>query len=210
MSEPKQKARTVEEVAPGLLHWTVYDDRIEARSDAWALTHKQGAVLIDPLPIEEAKLGRLPRPTTICLTIQSHQRSAWRYRKRFGARVYAPTGADGLEERPDVWYHEGSSLPGGLRALHAPGPTEASFVLLHRNILFLGDLLARGDDGPLRFVPNEFMDAPELARASVRGLVDLAIDILCPGHGAPLTDGARDALRQALEEDARAAAPPPG
>src|SRR5262245_55210657 len=49
MSEPTNRAARVEEVAPGLHHWTLFDDRIAFRSDAWMLDNGGGAVMIDPL-----------------------------------------------------------------------------------------------------------------------------------------------------------------
>ena len=37
MSEPKSRARRVQGIAPGVLHWTFHDDRIDFRSDAYAV-----------------------------------------------------------------------------------------------------------------------------------------------------------------------------
>jgi glyoxylase-like metal-dependent hydrolase (beta-lactamase superfamily II) len=71
-------------------------------------------------------------------------------------------------------------------------------------VLFCGDLLVRRRDGRLGFVADEYMDAPEEARANAWSLLDLPIDALCPGHGVPIAAGAKDAIREALERDARA------
>jgi glyoxylase-like metal-dependent hydrolase (beta-lactamase superfamily II) len=160
------------------------------------------AVLVDPLPLAPRALASVGRVTAIVLTIQSHQRSAWRYRRRFGVEVHAPSGAEGLEEEPDRWYEHGAELPGGLTALHAPGPCEASYALLaprlDGGVLFAGDLVTRGDDGPLGLVPDRYQDAPRRTRASIRSLARLRFAILCPGHGAPVVEDAPRALRAAL------------
>jgi glyoxylase-like metal-dependent hydrolase (beta-lactamase superfamily II) len=203
VSEPRRAATTVEPVLPSLLHWTVDDDRIGWRSDAYALVRRGSSVLVDPLPLAPRALSALGRVSAIVVTIQSHQRSAWRYRRRFGVEVHAPRGAEGLEEEPDHWYDDGAELPGGLRAIHAPGPCDASFALVAKRrgqsaILFVGDLLMRGEDGPLEFVPARYQDAPRRTRTSVRALARLNADVVCPGHGAPIVGGGADALREAL------------
>jgi hypothetical protein len=66
------------EVLDSVVHWTVHDDRIGWRSDAFALTRDpESVVLIDPLPLDDRALAALGRIGGICLTIQSHQRSAF-------------------------------------------------------------------------------------------------------------------------------------
>ncbi len=211
MSEPKTSAARTEEVLPGLLHWSVDDDRIGFRSDAYALDSSAGLVLIDPLPLAEPALLALGRPVAICLTIQSHQRSTWRYRRRFRALVYAPLWAEGLEEEPDHFYRHGERLPGGLRAIHAPGPCEASYALLDEGtgVLFLGDLLSGERASDLRFVPDAYQDAPRRTRASVRALLDEPFDAVCGGHAPPIPHGGRRAVRDALERDRAATHPLP-
>ncbi len=208
MSEPKQRAARVTMIAPGLLHWTVHDDRIDNRSEAYALSSRPGpsTVLVDPLPLEDQAKLALGTVDAIVLTIQSHQRSSWIMASSYGVWVHAPRGAQGLEAKADAWYADGAWLPGGLRAFHAPGPCDASYVLLAERttgerILFLGDILIRREDGPLEFVPSRYMDDPAMARESVRKLLALGPDILCPGHGAPVVGNGTEAIREALERD---------
>jgi glyoxylase-like metal-dependent hydrolase (beta-lactamase superfamily II) len=201
MSEPKLAANGLEEIESGLWHWTTFDDRIGFRSDAFAIQGARGIVLIDPLPLEERALDRLGEVEAICLTIQSHQRSAWRDRRSYGAKVWAPAGAQGLEEPPDIWYRANDELPGGLRAFHAPGPCEASYALLRGDWLFLGDLLMRENAGPVGFVPSEFQDDADRTRSSVRALLPLGARVLLFGHGEPVRrDGSRT-LARALSVD---------
>ncbi len=166
-------------------------------------------VLIDPLPLEDAALERLTAlgpVIAIALTIQSHQRASWRYGRHFGVDVYAPRGAQGLDEKPDVSYRPGAKLPGGLTAIALPGPAFSGHGLSWRSsagrALFCGDLLAH-TGGRLAFVPDEYMDAPDLARESARRLLALDIDLLCPGHGAPLVGGVRRELASLLARDRR-------
>jgi hypothetical protein len=207
MSEPKAKAKELEEVVPGVYNWHVEDERIGARSDAYAVVDRDGAVvLIDPLPIDELLLRPLGTLTAIVLTAGNHQRSAWRFRELFKVPVWAPEHAHGLEQDPDNFYTSGDSLPGGLSALHTPGPAESMFTLWMqqhpRGIVFLSDLLTHKGDGRPEFVPGEYQDEPMRTRMSVQRVLDhLPVDTVCFAHGEPIVGHGRTALRFALEQD---------
>lgn len=207
MSEPKEIAGQARPVVPGVLHWTVHDDRVDVRSDAYAVVGA-GTVLIDPLPLAEEALAALTDVQAICLTKSSHQRSAWRYRKRFGARVYAPQGSEDLEESPDAFYGDGDVLPGGLLAFHAPGPAKACYALLlerrEGGVLFCGDVLIRPSEAEgFRFVTDDYQEEPARTRESARRLETLKFATLCSAHGAPAVQDGVAALRDALARDRR-------
>lgn len=95
---------------------------------------------------------------------------------------------------------------GGLEALHTPGHTPGSLCLLQRErgILFCGDLLINGNPltgrGGLRYGPRAFSVDPQQLKQSARRLLDLPIDVLCVGHGAPLLEGVRAKLANLLQE----------
>ncbi|WP_205519518.1 MBL fold metallo-hydrolase [Pyxidicoccus caerfyrddinensis] len=215
MSEPKGKAKRVVEVVPGVHHWTLSDERIGgARSDAYAVVDEDGAVvLIDPLPIDEELLRRLGKVTAIVLTAGNHQRSAWRFRKDFGAPVWAPEGAQGLEEKPDFFYVAGDTLPAGIVSFHTPGPTEAMYTLWiqqhPRSVAFISDLLTHAGRGTPEFVPSEYQDEPFRTRHSVQRILDhLPVQTVCFAHGAPIVGEGAAALRRALEEDSESPTAP--
>ncbi len=202
MSEPQEVAAAVEEVVPGVWHWSVHDDRIDFISSAHAVVADEGAVLVDPLPLAPEALARLGDVVAICLTTSSHQRSTWRYRRELGAKVYAPALARELDEEPDGRYGEGDVLPGGLRAVFTPGAgtTQHTFLLEGEpTVAFVPDLLARPPDGPVMLVPAEYMHDPEEARRSLDKLLGLSFSVLCLSHGAPVTDDPHGAIRAALE-----------
>src|SRR5262245_29944440 len=199
MSEPNARAVKVTRIAPGLRHWTLHDNRIDFRSDAHAVDGRRGAVLIDPLPLTDAALASIGPVEAICLTGSCHQRSAWRYRRLLAVPVYAPHGARGLEEKPDVDYAKGARLPGGLMAVHAPGPTRVHFAFHRRagrGIVFCADILTREGAG-VRFIEDAYQDEPLLTRTTARSLLRLRFGILCFDHGAPMTRGAKRAIRAA-------------
>jgi hypothetical protein len=203
VSEPQAVAESLEEVVPGVFHWRVADERIGGyTSAAHAVRGDGGAfVLIDPLPLDDADLARLAPVEAIVLTAATHQRSAWRYRERFGVPVHLPEGSRETDEEPDAHYGAGAGLPGGLVAVHAPGPEQPHYALLldrPPGVLFCSDHLMRGPDGALMFVPGEYHEDPAETRRTVERLLDLPFTVLCLDHGAPLTDDPKAAIRALL------------
>lgn len=202
MSEPRRTAKRIQEVVPGLWWWSVRDDRIgDTESDAHAIAGNGGTVLIDPLPLAPRALRRLEPVAAICLTAACHQRSAWRYRKAFGVKVYAPQGSRAMDEEPDAYYRADEILPGGLQAIHTPGPEWAHFAFWRGQapgVLFCPDLVMAVEGGELDFIPPEYHDDPEATRDSVRRLLDLPFSVLCLDHGAPVRDDPHAVLRRLL------------
>ena len=201
MTEPREIADRLEEVADGVYHWRISNSNIGGSiSSSHAVITGEGLVLVDPVRLAKEELERLPRPTAIALTAKCHQRASWRYRAEYGAEVWLPEDAPAAEQEPDHRYAEGDVLPGGLMALRTPGPEWPHYsFLLDRGpgVLFCSDLIG-GDGRQLRFVPPQFHEDPGETRRSVRKLLDLPFAVLCLDHGAPMTDDPKAALRRLL------------
>lgn len=201
MSEPKAVAKTLEEIVPSVRRWHIFDERIDTESDAHAVSDQGGTVLIDPLPLREAALKRLEPIIAMCLTAACHQLSAWRYRRAYGVKVYAPEGCRAMDEEPPVRFRAGGLLPGGIKAIHTQGPEEAHYAFWRERspeVLFCPDLMMRDSAGELAFTPAKYNDDPEATRDSVRRLLDLAFEVLCMDHSAPITADPHAALRKLL------------
>lgn len=206
MPEPKGTAKLIGEVVPGVYCFTMHDDRIDSESDGYAVVEKGRAILIDPLPMHPRDLKKLGKVEAICLTASCHERAAKRYQKSFHVPVYAPRRAVDFEgTKPDRRYGPGTRLPGGLKAVHSPGPTDAHYSLYLKRgggVVFCADLLANVGSRGLAFVPGEYQDDPKGTRKSVRRLLNLKFKVLCPNHGDPIRTGAKKAIRQVLAHDA--------
>jgi glyoxylase-like metal-dependent hydrolase (beta-lactamase superfamily II) len=205
MPEPKGTATLVGEVFPRVYRWTMHDDRIDAQSDSYAVVDDGNVVLIDPLPLATQDLAQLGAVRAILLTASCHERSAGRYRREFKVPVHAPAGAVDFEKDPDFWYDQGDHLAGNLIAIHSPGPTEAYYSFyLERDggVVFCADLLTNYAGEGLAFVPDEYQDDAPRIRESVRHLLSLQFQTLCPNHGDPITSAAKEAIRDALKRDA--------
>jgi glyoxylase-like metal-dependent hydrolase (beta-lactamase superfamily II) len=201
MAEPPAVADELQEVVPGVFHWSVANPRLGGLTSAsHAIRTESGdSVLIDPVRLADEPLGRLTPVAAIVLTAATHQRAAWRYRKQFGATVYLPAGSRATDEEPDESYAAGDVLPGGLETVHTPGPEEPHYALLKRDarVLFCPDLVMV-EDGELVFVPGEYHEDPNRTRESVERLLELPFDVLCLDHGPPFLDDPKESLRQLL------------
>lgn len=207
MSSPRAIADKVESLGTGLWHWWVPDERIQFRSEAYAVDSPEGAVLLDPLPLAAAAARSLGVVAAVCLTVEAHQRAAWDWRSQLGVPVHAPVGAEGLEEAPDYLYASGDLLPGGLRALAAPGPRgrhHAFFLdrLREPGAMFTGDLLTREEEERVVLTPEEHLADKAAALESLRTLLQRRFETLCLGHGPPVLSGGEAAMRNALKEAA--------
>lgn len=203
MTEPREIAHAAEEVVPGLWTWSISNSAIGGHtSTSQALLSREGCVLVDPVRLDEAALGALPRPMASLLTARCHQRASWRYRRQLGAEVWLPEDASAADEQPDHTYADGQRLPGGLRAFRTPGPEWPHYSFLYEadpGVVFCSDLIS-SDAAGLHFIDPAFHDDPATTRASVEHLLDLPFEILCLAHGAPLTDDPKAALRELLSQ----------
>ncbi|HET6849919.1 MAG TPA: hypothetical protein VFH74_13730 [Gaiellales bacterium] len=203
MSEPPEAATTVEQIAPGVWHWSIRNSNIGGNvSASHAIGGPDGSVWIDPVRLEDPE--SLPRPEAIVLTSRGHQRAAWRYRRELGVPVHAPRGGEGYDEEPDVLYSEGDPLPQGLVAIPTPGFGDAKFAL-HRPaqgdtpaLMVVGDLVMRRDDGSLTTIPPQFQSDPDAARGSVERVAGERFDLLLIGHAQPLGDDPQGQLQSLL------------
>lgn len=205
MSEPRETAPAADEVAPGLWHWRISNSGIDGHvSSSQAVMTREGCVLIDPVRLDDAALGGLPRPMATLLTARCHQRAAWRYRKELGAEVWLPEDASAADEEADRTYADGQQLPGGLRAFRTPGPEWPHYSFLSEGdpgIVFCSDLLST-DAAGLHFIDPAFHEDPAATRASVEHLLGLPFGILCLAHGAPLSNDPKAAIRRLLAQRA--------
>ena len=73
-------------------------------------------------------------------------------------------------------------------------------LLLEREggVLFTPDLFLHTPDEPLGLIPDEYMHDPAQARRTAEQLLDLDFAVLCTGHGVPVTDDPKSAIRSAL------------
>ena len=194
----------MQEIAPGLWHWTAWRARIGQHVSSYLLADER--VLIDPMipPDGLAALERHGAPEHVLLTCRHHDRDSWLLRDEFGCAVHCiRNGLHELAGRGPVEPFEfGDALPGGVVAheVDAISPDETALYLPAHGALAVADGVVVWPGRPgLSFVPDELMDDPERTKAGLRAafarLAELDFDVLLLTHGEPVMSGGREALR---------------
>lgn len=199
----------MQEIAPGLWHWTTRHERIHMDVSSYYLLRER--VAIDALvPVEGlAWFEEHGAPEHVLLSNRHHDRHAWRLHEAFGSTVHCV--AQGLHELrgrgPVEAFDFGDELPGEI-AVHevdAICPDETALHIPSRRALACADgvIRRRGSDG-LTFVPDYLMDAPEQTRRRLRDayrrLLQLDFDLLLLAHGEPVLRAGKEALRAFVGE----------
>jgi hypothetical protein len=213
----------VSELAPGLWRWTGYHE--EWKEDVGCVYYEapDAIVLIDPLvPPEDRQrfLAALDRdveragtPVHVFVAIFWHARSAGDLARRYGARLWAPSGARAaVQKRTDAvtdTFRPGDALPGGMQAFASGRRTEHLLWIPAHRALVPGDSMLGADEGGVRLCPESWLPAsvrhPQV-RAALRPLLDLPVERILVSHGEPVLSGGRHALARALEPHAPSAA----
>lgn len=207
----------MDELAPGLWHWTAFRDTI--RRTVHSAYDENSRTLIDPMLPDDgtAWLAEHGPPERIVLANRHHLRHSARLAEAFGCSVHChEAGLWDLHDAP-VRVHGfrfGDELAPGLVAhrVAAICPEETALhVATGPGALAVADGVIRDDDGQLAFVSDFLLgDDPErikqgLADAYLRLAEQLEFDVLLLAHGDPLVGGAREALRAFAERHAAAA-----
>ena len=191
----------MDEIAPGLWHWTALRETIGSEVSSYYLTAER--VWIDPmLPPERADWFQ---PEHAVLTCRHHSRDAW----KLDCSVWVvEQGAHELEGRGEFrTFAWGDDLPGGMVAYEvgALSPDETALHIPAHRALAIGDGVVRWRDVEgLTFVPDFLMDDPEATRADLRAayrrlLDELEFDHLLLAHGEPVVGTADEELRDLVE-----------
>lgn len=192
----------MEEIVPGIWHWSAVHPNIKIVVHSYYLSDE--GVLIDP--IEPDDLGWFEEhgpPSDVLLTNRHHHRASELFVERYGVTVHC--AREGLHEFSSgeriVPFDAGDELPGGVvtYGVGAICPDETAFHIPAHRALAVADGAVRWEEGgPLVFVPDQFMDDPELTkeglRESYRRLAALDFEHLLLAHGEPFVGNGREAL----------------
>ena len=193
----------MEEIAPGIWHWTALHPRIKIEVSSYYLPAER--VLIDPIAPSEGLdwFDEHEPPTDVLLTNRHHYRSSAQFAERFGVTVHCVR--EGMHEFTEaeavVPFDVGDELPGGVIA-HAVGaicPDETALHIPARDALALADGAVRWEPGgPLVFVPDRYMDEPARTKEGLcdvyRRLAKLEFQHLLLAHGEPFVGTGREVL----------------
>ena len=194
------------EILPDIFTWPWFSELHGYNFNGHFVRHPGGNLCIDPVEPNQEDLEELARfgVSRILLTNRNHSRAANKVRARTGART-AIHPADAPHARK-----EGAELDdelslgdqvGPFVVVPVPGksPGEVALHWPERKILIVGDAVVGDPPGKCKLLPEKVVDDPARLRASVRSLLELDFDILLPGDGAPILQGAKERLRELSE-----------
>ena len=82
-----------------------------------------------------------------------------------------------------------------LEVVHTPGHTDGSVCFLRDGVaLFVGDALRTDSEGRPALPPGAMTVDMDLAKKSIQRIAGLHYQLLLPGHGRPITEGASAAM----------------
>lgn len=192
------------EILPGVYHWSVVHPKIRIPVSSYYLVEER--VLIDPLCPEEG-LDHFEKaaPEHVLLSNRHHYRDSGRFAERYGCPVrcveqgmHEFTHGETVEP-----FRFGDELAAGILALEVGAicPDETAFLVPKpEGVLALADGVVRDGDGPLVFVPDDYMGKdPEAVKEGLREayrrvLAAHDFEHLLLAHGSPWIDGGRKAL----------------
>jgi hypothetical protein len=202
----------VQEIAPGIFHWTAFHDGINQTVHSTYVP--AAATLIDPMEPDEGLdwFAERQPPERILLSNRHHYRHSGRFVDRFGARVLChKSGLREFEGGPAVQgFQFGDEVAPGITA-HEVGvlcPEESALHIdMGGGALSVADGVVEWPGRPgLNFVPDDLLgDNPQEIkdglRAAYRRLAkELEFEILLMAHGNPVAGGGREALRSFADE----------
>jgi glyoxylase-like metal-dependent hydrolase (beta-lactamase superfamily II) len=191
------------EILSGIFTWPWFSEPHGYNFNGHFILQAGGNLCIDPVEPTEKDLEELAGygVARILLTNRNHSRAANKVRARTGART-AIHPADAPHARSegaqlDDELHIGEKI-GPLTIVGAAGksPGEVVFHWPERKILIVGDAVVGDPPGKCKLLPEKVVDDPARLRESVRSLLALDFDILLPGDGAPILQGAKERLRE--------------
>lgn len=209
----------MEEILPGLWHWTAKHPRIGIEvSSHWL---DDGGVAFDPLLPEDGLEWFRARPQAPCAVLLSnrhHYRHAGAIADAFGCPVLAARpGMHEFEAEQGVTpFDFGDELPGGVRAIEVgsicPDDT-ALYLPAHRAVLFADgfvDGTPHGERTGLGFVADALMDDPAQTKAGLleaarRILAEVDFDHVLLAHGPPAIGDGRERLQALVDMGGRTA-----
>jgi glyoxylase-like metal-dependent hydrolase (beta-lactamase superfamily II) len=191
------------EVVSGIYTWPWFSAPHGYNFNGHLIRHAGGNLCIDPVEPAEEDLNEIARHgvARILLTNRNHSRAANKVRARTGARTAihpadAPHARSQSAELDDE-LNIGDKV-GPLVVVGVPGksPGEIALHWPERKILIVGDAVVGDPPGRCKLLPEKVIDDPARLRESVRSLLSLDFDILLPGDGTPILQGAKERLRE--------------
>jgi hypothetical protein len=200
----------MEELLPGIHHWTAFYDSIGERVHSY---YVEGArALLDPILPDEGMdaFADLPAPQQVLLTNRLHFRHSDRFRDAFGATVRASEpGMHHLAPRGVEPFRFGDEVAPGITAVEVdvlcPDETALHVAFDGGYAIAIADSILHRAGAPLGFVSDPLLgDDPGAIKRGLRerfrSLLERDFDALLFAHGEPIARHGKSALRDFVRQ----------
>ena len=201
-------AQEIDQIAPGIFTWHVYDPAVKADLFSTALETPAGTYLIDPVGLEAAArlvLEAQPKIAGVVVTNENHERAARRFAERLSVPIYIheTLGKAGAFQQV-IELQDEQEIEPGLRAIVIDG-APAGEIALHyeaaEGTMVIGDALINFEPYGFDFLPAKYCRDFRLMRRSLPRLLSYSFERMLFAHGTPIVSGAREKLEQLLAAD---------
>jgi hypothetical protein len=194
----------IDQVAPGIFIWEVYDPVVKADLFSTGLETSAGTYLIDPVDLTAQALQSLgvgPKIAGIIVTNENHGRAAEQFAARFSVPIFVHEALERGAFQQGRVLGDGEEIEPGLIALAidgAPAGEMAFHYAAAGGTMVVGDALIHFEPYGFDLLPDKYCRDSKRMRQSLPKLLDYSFERMLFAHGTPILSGARQRLEQLL------------
>jgi hypothetical protein len=198
-------AQEIDQVAPGIFAWQVFDPAVKADLFSTGLETRVGTYLVDPVDLETEAMETLearPKITGIVVTNENHERAAGRFAERFSVPIYLhEVLAKTSPFQRTIELQDKEEIEPGLTAVALDGAPAGEIALHYEaggGTMVVGDALINFEPYGFGLLPAKYCREFKLMRRSLPRLLDYSFERMLFAHGTPILSGARARLELLL------------
>lgn len=198
-----QPVLEIDQIAPGISIWQIYDAAVKADLFSTALESNGGLCLVDPIPLDPIAFENFSfPPVSIFITNINHARACTEFGQRFSVPIFAHHALLDHEDFPTfLGVEDGAVFAPQLTAIALPGGPAGEMALYYDRdggTMVMGDALINFEPQGFAPLPAKYCIDVKMLHRSLHKLLDYSFDRMLFAHGMPILSQARVRLEQVL------------
>jgi hypothetical protein len=198
-------AQEVDQVAPGVFIWQVYDKSVKAELFSTGLETATGTYLVDPVPLGAEPLAGFQaqrKVSGIFVTNVNHIRAAREFATLFAVPIFVNAKLHGTADFPEATaLQDRKVFSEGLTGIAIDGGPLGEMALHYDDAggtLVMGDALINFEPHGFGLLPAKYCQNARRMRQSLEKLLEYSFERMFFAHGTPLLSGARARVEQLI------------